>query len=93
MIDYKKNPDWHQQADRCGDRTPCIICGRPVTRPRYWLHEHEGGGTIVTQEEAATLDARDRAQGVSSDMGCWPIGSDCLRQHPELRPYVQMGAA
>jgi hypothetical protein len=24
-----------------------------------------------------------------ADLGCYPIGADCLRRHPELRPYVQ----
>lgn len=62
---------------------PCCVCGKPVKRPfKLAVHEHNGGGYIVTEEEAAAL-ARN------ADLGLQPIGSDCLRKHPELKPYVQ----
>lgn len=65
------------------DSTPCYICAMPIRKDRikYMLHIHCGGGIAVTEAEAAKLDE-------AGDLGCHPIGSDCLRRHPELKPYV-----
>ena len=65
------------------DSTPCYICAKPIREDRikYMLHIHCGGGVAVTEAEAATLDE-------AGDLGCHPIGADCLRRHPELKPYV-----
>lgn len=81
--DYSKNRDRYNQGS---DDQPCIICGKLVKdqNNRYSVHVHEGGTHIVTEEEAATMDE-------ASDLGFYPIGLDCLRQHPELRPYVHDG--
>jgi hypothetical protein len=70
-------------ASWTAETAPCIICGRPCKDPKYMIHEHEGGGTAVAEEEAAKLDG-------AGDMGLQPIGADCLDEHPELRPYVQV---
>jgi hypothetical protein len=62
---------------------PCYVCAKPIRkdRVRFMLHVHCGGGVAVTEDEATKLDAR-------GDLGCHPIGSDCLRRHPELKPYA-----
>lgn len=57
------------------------MCGRAVTKPQWTVHLHNGGESLVTEEEAAKLDA-------AGDMGCYPIGADCLRKHPEVKPYA-----
>lgn len=49
------------------------------------LYIHCGGGVAVTEAEANALNASGEGGG---DMGCHPIGPDCLRQHPQLKPYV-----
>jgi len=87
MIALQQNLDHNDQADRCkGDEeVPCIICGRPVRNWKLSIHVHNGGADAVTEAEAATLDE-------AADLGCWPIGANCLRQHPELKPYVQKDA-
>lgn len=64
------------------DCQPCIICGRQVRDPRYMVHVHDGGDSIVTEVEASMLSE-------SADMGLFPIGPDCLKAHPEIKPYVQ----
>jgi hypothetical protein len=33
--------------------------------------------------------ARNAAGGEAADLGAQPIGSDCLRRHPELKPYAR----
>jgi hypothetical protein len=47
------------------------------------------GSTVVTPAEAAVIIAREGERG---DLGCYPVGPDCLRRHPELEPYVQRWA-
>ena len=65
------------------DSIPCYVCAKPIREDRikYMLHIHCGGGVAVTEAEAATLDE-------AGDLGCHPIGVDCLRRHPELKPYA-----
>jgi len=59
----------------------CFICGRDVKNPKHFIHVHEGGRTIVTEEEAKTLDP-------SGDMGGFCVGPECIRNHPEIKPYI-----
>lgn len=66
----------------------CVVCGRPVkvtSRTKYvWVHL--GGSHAVTKDEGTRLNAVGRT---GSDLGLQAIGSDCLRNHPELTAYVQ----
>ena len=86
MIEIPKHQNYNKNFDRPYkkdvDVYRCVICGRPCPEPKYMINEHKGGGTAVTEQEAATLDG-------AGDMGMQPIGADCLKKHPELRPYVQ----
>lgn len=85
MITIHRHPDYSKNFDRPSkdpDVYRCVICGRPCPEPKYMLHEHNGGGDAVTEQEAAILDE-------AGDMGMQPIGADCLNKHPELKPYVQ----
>jgi hypothetical protein len=68
-----------------GDRTPCVICGKGIKQPRYYVHVHHGGTHVVTEAEAAQLNDAGRD---GFDLDFLPIGPDCLRAHPEYRPYV-----
>lgn len=61
--------------------TPCVLCGRGVRRPAGWLHVIDGGARYALPD-VTTVDE-------GSDMGEWPIGPDCLRQHPALRPFAR----
>jgi hypothetical protein len=60
----------------------CRLCGKPISNPNniHWIHEHDGGGVAVTEDEAKTMSA-------SADLGAQPIGPDCWRKHKELHPY------
>lgn len=85
MIDIPFNPDFNEQFDRSsknGEFLPCVVCGRMCKNPRYLTHVHGGFSVLVTEDEAKTMNE-------GADMGMFPIGSDCLKKHPELRPYVQ----
>lgn len=66
---------------RGGDRQPCVVCGRPVKAPTFMVECVNGGlDECVLPGTADTTDA--------AYMGAFPVGPDCLRRHPELRPFV-----
>lgn len=67
---------------RSGDASPCIVCGLPVTKPVYYCHVVAGG--------SRALHAEDEALYVSDggDMSHLPVGTDCLRRNPELKPFA-----
>lgn len=85
MLDILRNPNAHEMEEktRCANgQQPCVICGRPCDmKTSPLVHLHEGGYTAVTEEEAATLDP-------AADMGCYPVGKNCIKKHPELKPYL-----
>lgn len=58
---------------------PCVICGRPVRHPKYWLVVVDGGSAFGDTNS----DPNDPGY-----MGGFPIGPDCLAQHPELKPLA-----
>lgn len=73
----------HRFTRDTGEAYPCIICGKAVTskHPKY-LRVVEGGSYAVLPEFQGDYD------GDPGDLGFYPIGSECLRNHPELRPYA-----
>jgi len=65
------------------DLGPCVICGKAVKAPgKYFVHMMNGGDSICTPDEDATVDE-------AGDLGMQPIGSRCVREHPELKPYIR----
>ncbi len=65
-------------ADYNGPGDPCAVCGKATPNPAGWLWTRYGGE--VTDPERARLNEPD---------SWWmPIGRECLRAHPELRPYL-----
>lgn len=64
------------------DGSHCIICSKPVNveKHKLWVRIVEGGNYIGTDAEAKANPA--------GDVGCYPIGKDCLKHHPQLLPYV-----
>lgn len=88
MIRILTNDNYSEMQDRfpCkGDAYPCVICGKPCPTPKFMLWCHMGGSHAVTQEEGEKLNAEGHG---GADLGAQPIGVDCLRKHPELKPYV-----
>lgn len=84
MIDTSKMtpPDYHRNMEKAGDLPTCVICGRGIKAENPpMVHLHDGGWCIVTEEEATALSP-------NADMGFYPIGPECLRKHPEIKPYV-----
>ena len=86
MIDIPRNPRYQENSDGMGypDYFPCVVCGKPIlyVKARYLVQLSDGGNEIISEEEVTTL-------GQTGEMGLYPIGADCLRRHPEIKPYVQ----
>lgn len=71
---YANNFDGHSKG-----HGPCCVCGKSVTKVNADYVRVD-----LADDEAITVEeAKDRAE-VSE----WVIGSNCLRRHPELKPYL-----
>lgn len=82
MIRIPTNPNYRANArQRRGESPPCVVCGRAIASARTRYMHVWNGVTAVLESETASLDP-------AGDTGHLPIGSDCLRSHPELRAYV-----
>jgi hypothetical protein len=85
------NDDHHEQCERTGAMRdgyePCIVCGRAVNVGKnHWrVRVHDGGSRIMHDTEADKLNELGFA---ASELGSHPIGPDCLKKHPEVKPYA-----
>jgi hypothetical protein len=84
-IPRSKNYGRNRAASNDSSAYACVVCGKDLTDPQHALWVHEGGSHAVTQAEGERLN-REGHEG--ADLGAHPIGDDCLRAHPELKPYV-----
>jgi hypothetical protein len=71
-------PRYSENADRCGQAQPCVICGKAVRGKKApMVYVADGGRVFVSDAEAAQL----QAAGDSGFMGGYPIGPECWRYH------------
>lgn len=56
-----------------------------VRKPKHWVWLHCGGTHVVTEDEGNALNAAGRQ---NEDLCGYPVGADCLRRLPQLKPYV-----
>jgi len=96
MIDIIRNIDFFTMSKKFppkGDKeSPCMICGRAAKMDTAYMMrvfccvpghpEHE---VAVTDAEAEELHRLGQGNG---DLGGQLIGANCLKKHPELKPYV-----
>lgn len=64
-----------------GDNYPCIVCGKTVKKPIFFLRVVEGGSHALFPGEEYIDTA--------ADLGMYPVGTHCLKKFPELKPYAQ----
>lgn len=67
-----------------GHNGPCVICGKACKSNRYGLIEVAGGGLAALPGSPEADPDYDEG----SFLGVQPIGNDCARKHPELKPYL-----
>jgi len=75
--DYSKN-----SRHVAPNASPCAVCGKSVLNPKYWVHVVWGTEIILPDVEWPDP---------SSDLGCQPVGVACVKNHPELKPYLYHG--
>jgi len=56
-----------------------------MDKARYLVNLHGGGTVLVTDEEQVEWNDAGRS---AEDLSGYPLGSDCLRNYPELKPYA-----
>lgn len=85
-----KSPRWSEnyaRFEKCGDpdALPCVHCGLPIklAAQTVFLHDVSGGAGLYLHPDSETAYQPDGA-----DMGNYPIGAGCLRQNPQLKPFV-----
>lgn len=61
----------------------CLLCGRPVYLDAQPKYIRMGTNNCAITDAEAAADPR-------LDQGCFVVGPECLRRHPELRPYAQV---
>jgi hypothetical protein len=78
--------DYNEDRLRPGEM-PCCVCGKGIKRDNWKYSVHLfWGATVVTEAEAAELYAKGDGNG---DMSFYPLGAECYRNLPEIRPYAQ----
>lgn len=76
------------RSRRHGDRYMCIVCGLAMPSPKFMCHVIDGGGVALHPDDEGIYVSD------GGDMNFLPVGADCLRRHPALKPYaVKVGAA
>ncbi len=82
FVAIPRSDAWDENGGCSDEHLPCIVCNRTVKHPRHWLHVVDGGASAVHP----SFEPYD---GGTGDLYMYPVGADCLRQHPELKPYTQ----
>ncbi len=88
---FEVSENYHANAQRCkGNQVPCCVCGKPTNGNTKFLHVVSGGLTALhpSEEERYTTNQYDANLLDSGDCGLQPVGSDCLRNNPQLKPYA-----
>lgn len=76
-----KRSEFHTTEFYGGRTEPCVVCGRPIKTPRWYVHVVDGGASVCDPNIENWPDG-------AGDLGWLPVGPECLRRHPELRPYT-----
>lgn len=79
---FTRSPNFQDNLRRAGDSNGCIVCGKAV-QPGAPHIRMDTSGRAITDQYGDAHSAQDQ--------GAFPIGPDCLRKNPQLRPYVDGG--
>lgn len=87
MLVIPRHPRFDEWSENAyGENTfPCVICGKPIrdTKVKYRVYMDNGGLHLLSREEAKLHPEK------YEELGMWPLGPDCYRQHPELLDYIE----
>lgn len=95
MLEVPRHVRYWENYERCGHRSGagsalhCEICGLAIqTRNIKYKAIMAFGHELVTEAEAILLIRQEPFLHADNDIWWVFIGPDCLRQHPEVLPYV-----
>ena len=74
--------DRNEKRFGVNDGSQCIICSAKIKK----LDNHRLWVRIISGSHIGTSDEAQHNQ--DADMGYYPIGADCLRNNPQIIPYV-----
>jgi len=80
MIEAFSHPDFTLNQSKVGKLTPCCICGKGIKNMATAKHLRIN---VFNQ-----FVAPDAAIPEGDDMGCHPVGPECLRKNPELKKWA-----
>lgn len=84
MIEIPTSPAYGKNFKGIPDNhLPCVVCGKMVRQPAKNYIRLFWGNFAVTEAEAIEIN------NPGADMEYYPVGSDCLKKYPELKPYVE----
>lgn len=64
----------------------CAVCGRGIREEKVKYRVHVWRGSkLLLEEELSAMSPEDKD---GSYMGEYALGRDCLKRHPELKPYL-----
>lgn len=82
VVKIPKSSDYVKNVKACrGSSYPCVVCGRPIRKPVYFVECVEG-----STDECCIPGKVDNSD--PAYMGLHPLGAACLLNHPELEDYV-----
>jgi len=81
-VDDVRSKNYDRNIEREGwgtdGRDNCILCGRIIEDTTHWIRMTVFGELVEPDAEVPE----------ANDQGCFPVGSGCLRKHPQLRGIV-----
>lgn len=69
------HPDYSKNYGKCGQRLPCVYCGKAVVKNSSIHARVLDGGARFANEEEAKSNA-----DYYGDMGWFPVGQECARK-------------
>ena len=88
MIDIPRSPVKDRNERIYGDNAggACIVCSKPINTDRHKLWVRILYGCyICTAAEAE----KEEAESPGSDTGYYPVGKECIKRFPQIKPYVE----
>jgi hypothetical protein len=74
--------------DLSSTHEPCAVCGKGVKNWKHKVIFDPTDDTILPPAAYASIPEEDWDEMGADAPYSAPIGSDCLRRHPELKPYL-----
>lgn len=71
----------------------CVVCGKGLKedKAKHLVQVYEGSYLISESDKANLIAEKTQEVYNSGDCGLYAVGTDCLKRHPEIKPYLIRG--